>query len=101
MPCCVRTRRRDFSNFTFDLQSIAWSRGLRPGDFSAQADNAVSEWQAVGNQEPHGDGGGVPAVGRQSSKNARLRCRFVEMERLGVEFGGELLNTRRFHHIAS
>ena len=42
-----RTRRRDFNDFTFDLQSIAWPRGLGPGDFSAQADHAISEWQAA------------------------------------------------------
>src|SRR5262249_12816307 len=97
----LRTRRRDVNNFTFDVQSIAWPRGLGPGDFSAQAYNAVREWQTAGSQEPHGNGGGVPAAGRQPSKNARLRCRFVEMEWLGVERGGELFNIRRFHQIAS
>src|SRR5438128_8323465 len=34
-------------------------------------------------------------------KNARLCCHFVEMERLGVELGGEPFNTRRFHQKAS
>src|SRR5215467_12356703 len=97
----LRTRQRDFDNFTFDLQSIAWPRGLGPGDFSAEADNAISEWQAAVNQEPHGNGGGMPAAGRQSFKDARPCRRFVEMERLGVELGGELFNTRRFHQITS
>ena len=80
---------------------IAWPRGLGPADFSAEADNAISEWQAAVNQEPHGNGGGMPAAGRQSFKNARPCRRFVAMERLGVELSGELFNTRRFHQIAS
>ena len=69
MPCCD-FEREGMSSITFEMQSTAWSRGLGPGDSSAQADDAISELQAASNQ-PHGDDGGVPAAGRQSFKDAR------------------------------
>jgi hypothetical protein len=43
----------------------------------------------------------MAAAGCQSFKDARLRCCFVEMERLWVKLGGKLFDPRRFHHIAS
>ena len=40
------TRRHDFDNFAFNMQNIARTRGLRPGDFAAKADEAMRNRQA-------------------------------------------------------
>jgi hypothetical protein len=88
-------------NFTFDVKSVAGTRGLGPGDLPAQAENTPRQGQTTSNEEPHRRSGGVPTASRQSSENAHLGRRFVEMEWLGVELGGELLDPRLFHDIVS
>src|SRR5437016_7161139 len=72
-------RRRDFNNFTFDVQDVARTCRSRPGDFSAQADEAVRKWQTARNEKPHSHCCRVPAASCQSFKDARLSRTFVKM----------------------
>src|SRR6266849_6036714 len=94
-------RRRDFNNFTFDVQDVTRTCRSRPRDFSAQADNAVRKWQTARNEKPHSHCCGVPAASCQSLKDACLGSTFVKMEWLGIKLSSEFFDPRRFHNIGS
>ena len=72
-----RPRRRNFDNFSLDVQDVARTGGPGPGDFSAQAKNAVRESQATSCKKPHSHGGRVPAARGQPLERARLRSCFI------------------------
>src|SRR5271168_2192571 len=65
-------RRRDFNDFTFDVQDITRTRRSRPSDFSAHADEAVRKWKTSCDQESHCDCRRMPTARRQSLKDACL-----------------------------
>ena len=52
-------------------------------------------------QEPHRDRGGMPATGRQPVEQRVAGCVLVEVERLRVVAGGEILNLRGRHLVRS
>src|SRR5258708_15434365 len=92
-------RRVDFNNFTFDVQDVARTCRSWPGDFSAQADEAVRKWKTTCDEKPHCDCRSMPAARRQSLKDGCLGCAFINMEWLRIKFCRERLNPRRFHNI--
>src|SRR5229473_3154570 len=65
-------RRRDFNNFTFDVQDVARTCRSWPGDFSAQADEAVRKWKTTCDEKPHCDCRSMPAARRQSLDPGRF-----------------------------
>jgi hypothetical protein len=92
-------RRRDFSNFSFDVQDVARTCRSMPGDFSAHADEAVRKWKTACNEKPHCDCRRMPSTRRQSLEDACLGSAFVKMEWLRIKFRRELLDLRRFHNV--
>src|ERR1039458_9723974 len=88
-----RARRQYFDDLAFHPQNIASARGPWPSDIPAQTDDARGERQSGCDQEPHGDRSGVPAARSQSSKDAGLGSRFIQVERLRIELRGERFDT--------
>jgi uncharacterized protein (TIGR03435 family) len=79
-------RRDDLDDFAFHVQDVAGARGARPFDFASQADGSRGEGQAsLGDNQTHGDRGGVPSAGGQALKNAGLGGGFVQVEGLRIE----------------
>ena len=83
--------RRHRQHFAFHLQHIAGTRGARPGDFAAGPDHAAGDRHAAVDQKRHGDGGGVPAAGRQAVEETGLRRHFIGVEGLGIKRGPKAL----------
>jgi hypothetical protein len=67
--------------------------GLTPPHFPvAQADQPADSLQFAADQEIHREGGGVPAARHQPAEGASTGGLLVQVERLGVELGGNRLD---------
>ena len=95
-----RARRGDLDDLRLHLQDIVRTSGLWPGDLPTRADDAISQWQARGEQF-HGNGGGVPAARRQSQKERVPGAVLVQMKDLRVELPGECLDLFGVHLVLS
>jgi DNA-binding MarR family transcriptional regulator len=64
----------------------------RPGPFQlveTGPDDAARWLELAVIEEAHGEGGGVPAARGEAAQDGMRRSFLVEMERLGIKFGGE------------
>src|SRR5262249_51659829 len=90
-PCAGR----DFDGRTARISLSRWSsspgrtgRGQRNSSKPApRMPSAVAL-----HQQPHRQGGGMPAARRETAENRVLRCLLVEMEGLRIELGGEVFD---------
>ena len=73
------------------MQHVAGAGRPRPGERAAGADQAAGDRHGI-DEEPHGEGRGVPAAGGEAGEEAGLGGGLVEVERLGIEGGGEGLD---------
>src|SRR5262249_23250019 len=90
----TRPRRPYLEDLGLDAEIITGPHGSCPAEFvEARADDAASGPEVALDQQPHRDGGGVPAAGSQSAEYRVARGFLVEMERLRVELGGERLDS--------
>src|SRR5579863_9405226 len=94
-------RRRDFNNFTFDVQDVIGAGRPGPGDLSAETNDPVRKWQTTIDEKPHSDCSRVPAARSQSFEDARLSHAFVEMKRLRVELRGERFDLSFFNDVSA
>ena len=91
----IRTRLRGayLEHNAFDAKFVARPNGSRPAQFvEACADDAAGGSEIAVDQELHRDRGGVPAARRETAEQRADRGPFIEMERLGIEFGGKALD---------
>jgi hypothetical protein len=72
------------------MELVSGPHGSRPFQFVAPgSDDASRRPELAVIEKPHGEGGGMPAASGESVEDGVLRSIFVEMEGLGIEFGGE------------
>src|ERR1700759_3358962 len=64
-------------HFALHMQDVAGASGNRPGKFAAGPDHAAPDLGAAVDLKPHGDGGGVPAAGREVGEETILRRQLV------------------------
>src|SRR5262249_23947722 len=88
-PVWTRPRRPELEDLALDLEDVARSCRLGPGDLSAGPDDSAGDGQAALHEQPHGDRCRVPAARHQSFKEVRTRGLGVDVKRLGVELPGE------------
>src|SRR5271170_6191808 len=91
----VRTRLRwpHLEHFALNVQIIAWSHRTRPAQLiEAGSDYPACRPELAVDQEAHGHGSSVPTARYQTLKYRVLRCRGVEMERLGIELRSKALD---------
>ena len=92
---------RDFDGLTSSTSDMAWSvspgrTGL--GHFSSSAPAPIeppANLDLAIDDQPHREGGRVPAAGDQAAEEGRRGRRLVEVEGLRVELGGERLDLVR------
>jgi len=79
--------------FTFDVELITRSHGPRPTELiESCAHDAPCRCDLALDQKPHGESRRMPAACRQPAEDCVERRVFVEMEWLGIEFGGKSLD---------
>jgi hypothetical protein len=94
-------RVRDLHDFGLDPEHVAGPCRSWPGDFPADADDAIADGHVAIRQQAHGDGRGVPAAGGETLEDGPACQGLVEMEGLRVELGSEGLDPIRAQRMAA
>src|SRR6266446_1159805 len=90
----TRPRGPHLENLALGAQLISRPHRPWPAELvSAGAHDATGGFEVAVDQEPHGDGGGVPTAGDQSSEDRVAGGFLVGMERLRIELGAECLDS--------
>src|SRR6478672_9516005 len=75
------------------MELIPGPHGPRPTKLiESHANDAAGRFDLAFDQKPHGESRRMPAACRQPAKDCVPRRVFVEMEWLGIKFGGESLD---------
>src|SRR6476660_9250068 len=75
------------------MEHIPRPHGPRPTELiESRANDAAGRFDLAFDQKPHGESRRMPAACRQPAEDCVPRRVFVEMEWLGIEFGGESLD---------
>src|SRR5439155_6696177 len=89
----TRPRGPHLEDLALDPQLISGPHGPWPAELvGASAHDAAGGFEVAFDQEPHGDGRGVPTAGGEPAEYRFARGFRVEMERLRIELGTECLD---------